>query len=138
MPDVLANSSEPGILDVVTQVAIEEERPNWRATLQVNYARSRFAALGRMSYFGGFASAQPGYCDTCREEYGAKTLFDAEVSYRIMPQLGLAFGARNIFDVYPDQASEQNSFRIYPWAAASPFGYNGRFMYARTEIQLGY
>jgi outer membrane receptor protein involved in Fe transport len=86
---------------------------------------------------GGFASAQPGYCDECREEYGAKTLVDAEVSYRFLPQLGLALGARNIFDVYPDQASEQNSLLIYPWAAASPFGYNGRNVYVRTEVLLG-
>jgi iron complex outermembrane receptor protein len=43
---------------------------------------------------------------------------------------------RNIFDIYPDKASEKNSFDIFPWAAASPFGYNGRFVYARTELQL--
>ena len=80
----------------------------------------RFGALARMSYFGGFASAQPGFCDECREEYPSKTLFDAEVSYRFAPQVGFAIGARNIFDVYPGLASEQNSFLIYPWAAASP------------------
>jgi iron complex outermembrane receptor protein len=137
LPAVLANSEEPGILDVVTEIAIQEERPDWRVMLQVNYVRSRFAALARGSYFGGFASAQPGYCDECREEYGAKTLFDAEVSYRFLPQLGIALGARNLFDVYPDQASEQNSFLIYPWAAASPFGYNGRNVYVRTEVLLG-
>ena len=137
LPPVLENSDEPGILDVVTTVAIEEERPNWRGTLTVNYSVSRFGALARMSYFGGFASAQPGFCDECREEYPSKTLFDAEVSYRFAPQVGFAIGARNIFDVYPGQASEQNSFLIYPWAAASPFGYNGRYVYVRTELLVG-
>jgi iron complex outermembrane recepter protein len=135
LPQVLqdAGSSEPGLLDVVTQVGIEEERPEWRTTLQGQYSRSRFSGLARVSYFGGFASAQPGFCDDCREEYGGKTLLDAEVAY----QLGLvnvALGARNIFDTYPDQASEINSFLIFPWAAASPFGYNGRFVYARTRV----
>ena len=137
LPPVLENSDEPGILDVVTTVAIEEERPNWRGTLAVNYSVSRFGALARMSYFGGFASAQPGFCDECREEYPSKTLFDAEVSYRFAPQVGFAIGARNIFDVYPGLASEQNSFLIYPWAAASPFGYNGRYVYVRTELLVG-
>jgi hypothetical protein len=37
----------------------------------------------------------------------------------------------------PDRASELNSFGIFPWAAASPFGYNGRLLYARTELLLG-
>jgi iron complex outermembrane receptor protein len=137
LPPILANSDEPGILDVVTTVAIQEERPAWRGTLTVTYARSRLNALVRGSYFDRFASAQPGYCDDCREEYAGKALFDAEVSYRFLPQLGVAIGARNIFDTYPGIASEQNSFLIYPWAAASPFGYNGRYVYARTEILLG-
>ena len=137
LPQVLqdAGSTEPGLLDVVTQVGIEEERPEWRATLQGQYSRGRFSGLARMSYFGGFASAQPGFCDDCREEYGAKTLFDAEVAYQFgLVNVGL--GARNIFDTYPDQASEINSFLIFPWAAASPFGYNGRFVYARTRVSF--
>jgi iron complex outermembrane receptor protein len=50
--------------------------------------------------------------------------------------VNLSLGVRNLFDTYPDQASEINSFLIFPWAAASPFGYNGRYVYARTEIQL--
>jgi iron complex outermembrane receptor protein len=138
LPQVLvdANSTEPGLLDVVTEVGIEEERPEWRATLAAQYSSGRFRSLVRGSYFGGFASAQPGFCDECREEYGAKGLVDVEVGYRLMTQLGLSLGVRNLFDTYPDRASETNSFGIFPWAAASPFGYNGRFVYARTELLL--
>ena len=97
------------------------------------------AALGRFSYFGGFASAQPGLCDDCREEYGGKGLVDAEVGWRF-GLANVALGVRNIFDTYPDQAdpvTQLNSFGIFPWAAASPFGYNGRQVYVRTEIQFG-
>lgn len=153
LPQVLvdAGSTEPGLLDSVTVIGIEDERPDWRATLQANYGVNRFSALGRFSYFGGFQSAQPGFCDLCREEYGGKGLFDAEIGYRFN-LVKLAVGARNIFDVYPDQPSSQvivdedgsraldynNNFGTFPWAAASPFGYNGRFVYARTEIQLAY
>ena len=135
LPQVLqdAGSTEPGLLDVVTEVGIEEERPEWRATVQGQYSRGRFSGLARASYFGGFASAQPGFCDECREEYGAKTLVDAEVAYQF-GIVNVALGARNLFDTYPDQASPTNSFDIFPWAAASPFGYNGRFVYARTRV----
>jgi iron complex outermembrane receptor protein len=137
LPQVLrdAGSTEAGLLDVVTRVSIEEERPDWRATLQANYGVGRFNVLGRTSYYGGFASAQPGFCDDCRETYGGKTLFDAELGYRFN-LVKLSLGMRNIFDTYPDQASVNNSFDVFPWAAASPFGYNGRFVYARTELQL--
>jgi hypothetical protein len=30
-----------------------------------------------------------------------------------------------------------NNFGLFPWAAASPFGYNGRYVYARMEALLG-
>ena len=61
---------------------------------------------------------------------------DAELGYQFN-QVNLSFGVRNLFDVYPDQASEMNSFDIFPWAAASPFGYNGRYLYTRAEMVLG-
>jgi len=125
------------ILDLVTQVGIEEERPDWRGTLQANYSIGRVHTLGRVSYYGGFASAQPSFTD--REEYGAKTLVDLEVGYRF-DQVNLSVGARNIFDTYPDQpkAEFNNNDNTFPWAAASPFGYNGRFLYTRAEMILGW
>jgi iron complex outermembrane receptor protein len=48
-----------------------------------------------------------------------------------------ALGARNLFDTYPDQNSLDNGYGIFPWAGASPFGYNGRFVYTRAEFVLG-
>jgi iron complex outermembrane receptor protein len=150
LPQVLidAGSTEPGLLDSVTAIGIQDERPDWRGTLQANYTLGRFTALGRYSYYGGFSSAQPGFCDLCRENYGGKSLFDAEVGYAFN-FVKLAVGMRNLFDTYPDQPSSNvdtglggtskefnDNFGTFPWAAASPFGYNGRYVYARTEIQL--
>ena len=152
LPQVLidAGSEEPGLLDSVTTIGIEDERPDWRGTLQANFTTGRLSALGRFSYFGGFSSAQPGFCDLCRDNYGGKGLADAEVGYRF-DFVKLSVGVRNIFDTYPDQPSStvvvddetgdmakdyNNNFGTFPWAAASPFGYNGRFVYARTEIQF--
>jgi iron complex outermembrane receptor protein len=151
LPDVLvaAGSTEPGLLDSVTAIGIQDERPDWRGTLQANYTYGRFTSLGRFSYYGGFSSAQPGFCDLCREDYGGKGLFDAELGYGF-DFVKLAVGVRNLFDTYPDRPSSQvivdefgdtsqnfnDNFGTFPWAAASPFGYNGRYVYARTEIQL--
>jgi iron complex outermembrane receptor protein len=87
----------------------------------------------------------------CRENYGGKGLVDAEVGYQF-DYFKLAVGARNLFDTYPDQPKSQafdptfggiskdfnDNFGTFPWAAASPFGYNGRFVYARTEVTLGW
>ncbi len=156
LPQVLidAHSTEPGLLDSVTAIGIEDERPDWRGTLQANLTLGRFSSLGRFSYFGGFSSAQPGFCDLCRDNYGGKGLADAEVAYQFN-LIKFAMGMRNLFNVYPDHPSSQvivddstdppttakdfnDNFGIFPWAAASPFGYNGRYVYARTEVQLAW
>ena len=150
VPQVLqGDPTEPGLLDSTGVIGIEDERPDWRGTVQANYTIGRFSSLGRFSYFGSFSSAQPGFCNLCRENYGGKGLFDAEVGYSFTG-IKLFIGARNLFDTYPDQPSSEvvdpdfgdtsrnfnTNFDTWPWAAASPFGYNGRYVYARTEIQL--
>jgi iron complex outermembrane receptor protein len=120
--------------------------------MTAQYSAGRLRGLARASYFGKFSSAQPGYCDRCRERFGAKTLFDAEVGYRLS-LVDLALGVRNILNTYPDQPSSttptdkddpssdpamlyNNNYGTFPWAAASPFGYNGRYVYVRASIPL--
>jgi iron complex outermembrane receptor protein len=152
LPTVLQNAGEVGLIDTVTWIGITEERPDWRGTLTGQYSVSRFRALARASYYGKFASAQPGYCDFCRENYGGKTLFDTEVGYRFSG-VDLSIGVRNLFDTYPDKPKSpalvdpldpsagtskdwNDNYGTFPWAAASPFGYNGRYIYTRASIPL--
>jgi iron complex outermembrane receptor protein len=137
LPAVLRNSTQSGLLDVVTQVGIEEERPDWRWTTTAQYSAGRFHALARGLYFGGFVSAKPGFCDACRETYGGKALVDVELGYGFN-EVDLSVGIRNLFDTYPDQPQHEfnNNFGTFPWAAASPFGYNGRYIYTRASIAL--
>ena len=153
LPQVLmdAGSTEPGLLDSVTAIGIQDERPDWRGTLQANYTVGRVSALGRFSYYGGFSSAQPGFCDLCRDNYGGKGLTDAELGYRFN-QIKLALGVRNLFDVYPDSPSSQvvvddagdtakdfnDNFGPSPGRRRRRSGTTGGFVYARTEIQLGW
>ncbi|HEU5261804.1 MAG TPA: TonB-dependent receptor, partial [Gemmatimonadales bacterium] len=137
LPAPLQGSGEAGLLDEVTRVGIEEERPDWRGTFTAQYSTGRFHSLARASYFGEFASSQPCFADGCRETYGGKGLFDAELGYRFN-QVDLSVGVRNLFDTYPDQPKDDfnNNFGTFPWAAASPFGYNGRYIYTRASIPL--
>jgi iron complex outermembrane recepter protein len=141
-----------GLLDTVTTLAIEQERPEVRSTVTAQYTRGALRGLLRGSYYSSFRSAQPGYCDLCGDSYGAKALVDAEVGYRL-GIVDIAIGARNLFDTYPDKprattlvvpgdptqgtAADWNSnFGTFPYAAASPFGYNGRNVYTRVSVRL--
>ena len=79
---------------------------------------------------------------------GSKWVTDLELRYRAFDRLELAIGADNIFDVYPDRspfgarpASEGggvypiNQYYL-PYSGFSPFGFNGRFIYARASVSF--
>ena len=138
LPSVLATSTdETGLLDEVTRVAIEKERPDWRGTLTADYGQSAWRGLARVSYFGTFSSAQPAFADGNTEHYPARTLLDLEAGYTIR-HVEWSVGSRNVFDTYPGKAQLElnNNDGTFPWAAASPFGYNGRFLYTRLSWAL--
>src|SRR5262249_14084806 len=133
LPSVLATSTqETGLLDEVTRVAIEKEHPDYRGTVTVESMRRSWRWLARVSYYGTSSSAQPAFTDGYTEHYPARTLADLETGYKLR-NVELSVGARNVFDTYPGKAQLDfnNNFGTFPWAAASPFGYNGRFLYTR-------
>ena len=137
LPPILqgTGTSFTGALDLLTTLAITEERPDWRGTLTANWSMGRFHTLGRASYYGSGRSAEFG--GVVGETFEAKTLFDAEVGYRFN-QVNISVGAKNLFDTYPSRLFDldNNNNFTFPWAITSPFGYNGRYLYVRTEMQL--
>lgn len=75
-----------------------------------------------------------------------KWITDLEVRYTLMERIDLAVGANNLFDVYPDRRPfgrrpdggvYPQNFQYIPYSAgASPFGFNGRFLYARIGVDF--
>jgi iron complex outermembrane receptor protein len=80
------------------------------------------------------------------QKLSAKWITDLELRYKLLKRVELAVGANNLFDVYPDRrpfgAREVGGF--YPAnfphipfsGAASPFGFNGRFIYGRIGVDF--
>ncbi len=115
-------------------LAITKERPAWRSAVTGLYKRGAWNGMARYSYYGKYTSALYSYSGSDVQNYRGKGLADAEFGFTPMPGFKLSLGARNIFDVYPDGMNEGNGFDIFPWPPASPFGYNGRFLYTRLEL----
>ena len=69
-----------------------------------------------------------------------------EVRYDIADRAQFALGANNIFDVYPDRrpvgpaatgtTPYPVNFYFLPYTGFSPFGFNGRYVYARVTLGL--
>ena len=135
LPDILQGTATiyTSALDIVTINAIEKNRPDRRSTFTTNYSVGRFHAMARASDFGSFVDGSLDGLET----FGAKMLLDGELGYRFQA-VNISIGARNLMNIYPDQVkvadNTNNGTFIYP--GASPFGYNGRFVYLRSEIVL--
>ncbi len=75
---------------------------------------------------------------------GAKWITDVELRYQLLERIDLAIGANNVFDVYPDRRPwgarpvggvYPQNFQYIPYSGGgSPFGFNGRFLYARIGV----
>lgn len=135
LPAILVGkgSSYTSALDIVTINAIEKNRPDRRSSLTGNYSQGRFHLMGRISDYGKFVDGSLDGLET----FGAKQLFDSEIGYR-WDAINVSIGARNLFNTYPDQVKvEANTNNgTFIWPGASPFGYNGRYIYVRSEILL--
>ena len=126
--ELIGKYDEGGLL------AMTKERPAWRSNVTAQFKRSAWNGLARYSYYGKYSSSLYSYSGTDVQNYRGKGLVDAEVGLAPMAGFRLSLGARNVFDVYPDKMNEGNGFDIFPWPPASPFGYNGRFLYTRLEL----
>ncbi|MCW1427826.1 TonB-dependent receptor plug domain-containing protein [Novosphingobium sp. JCM 18896] len=71
-----------------------------------------------------------------------KWITDLEARYTFMERFELAVGANNLFDVYPDRLPTGRrpdggfypvNQQYLPYSNFSPFGFNGRFLYARVS-----
>ena len=111
----------------------ENQLPSNRAVLTGDFEFGRFGATARASYYDGWEDLTFGELNS----FGSEILVDLEVRADITENIGVAVGAQNLFDNYPDD--EQNSVLRFLGATrpiSSPFGFNGGSWYARLKVDF--
>ncbi len=117
------------LFDRIEQRRIECGQPKDNLRAGGDWQRKAFGVNLDFSRYGEYCSFTLSPADD--QEYGAKWLTDVEASYRFGGYTA-AVGAQNLFDVFPDRNSTVNSFNgIQTFPSQSPFGMNGRSVYAR-------
>jgi iron complex outermembrane receptor protein len=110
----------------------EEGIPKTRSVFTYSHSKEELSALLRINYYGSFYNAQ--FNDVSLiEEVNSMVITDVEVSYGMTDSLVMSFGAKNIFNVFPDEYTEGRTSgflgAIYP--LNSPAGFNGGHYYLR-------
>jgi iron complex outermembrane receptor protein len=127
---------------------IEEAQPRDNFVGSANYDWRRLGVVLRSQRFGRVTNRQARLATNQPPDqtFGAKWVTDVSASYRALGRLTVALGADNVFDVYPDRQSDAGdvsrgyagnaNFGMNPYSGISPFGFNGRFIYARVTLGL--
>jgi iron complex outermembrane receptor protein len=117
-------------------VSIERGTPRVKITGQADWSLNQFGALLRATYYGSVTQPASSLVDYV--ETGKHVIVDIEGRVKLFDRATLAIGANNLFDVYPDRVPGTNVVNYNNGASAfpyySPFGFNGRYLYARVGI----
>lgn len=108
--------------------------PDTKVSAGVDWTLGRFGATARATYYASVT--QPG--STAANDFftGDKTIVDLSGRYQLTDRVGLAIGVDNVFDEYPDATPEAlNSNGVVAFPFYSPFGFNGRYGYARLSLK---
>jgi iron complex outermembrane receptor protein len=129
---------------------IEVGQPRNNLVLNGSWEVKDLTLTLRGQRFGEVTGRQALATGTARQvpdlELSAKFITDVSASYKVLRRATLTVGADNLFDVYPDRITDlgdvatgysgQGTFGVYRFSGLSPFGFNGRFLYARMAYSL--
>jgi iron complex outermembrane receptor protein len=141
------SSQQEALFGRVERARIEEGQPRTNLLLAANYDFRRFAAVLRTQRYGEVTSrtalTAAGVPSAPDQTFGAKFITDVSLSYRPVDRFTVTLGSDNVLDIYPDENSDRRNvsptasgnanFGIFPYNQFSPFGFNGRFIYARVS-----
>lgn len=114
---------------------LENNAPDTKANLTANWQGEAVSLMLRANYYGEVT--QPGTISATDITVKSATIFDAEVGYLITDDLQAKVGVNNLFDKYPESAvitdaPDVGQFDyILPYPNFSPYGFQGRYAYAK-------
>jgi iron complex outermembrane recepter protein len=125
------------------QGRIEQAQPRDNVLLSANYSRGPLGVVVRGQRFGEVTNIQPKLSSNQPPDqtFSAKWITDVSGSYHLLRRATFSVGADNVFDIYPDKQSDNGdvtrnyagnaNFGMNPYSGISPFGFNGRFFWAK-------
>lgn len=152
-------ASIPGIVlfGRVESLRFTEGQPRDKVVLSLDGDLGIVGLTARTTRYGKVTSpgsATPIATPTSLTDYGpddiflrAKWITDLELRIQPTDRISVAFGVDNVFDVYPDRSpfgprptaiggSYPANQQYIPFSIFSPFGFNGRYLYARAAFDF--
>jgi iron complex outermembrane receptor protein len=117
------------------RVVFEESLPKHNAAASATYGWDSFKLVGRARYYGEWTDSSGNTTGDIFQTFGAITFVDVMFGYDITPNVTIALGAENVFDEYPDEATNQaNRGLIY--SRNAPYDTDGGQYYLRLDTRF--
>ena len=140
----------------VEGIRFTEGQPRDKVVLSLDGDLGKFGLTARTTRYGKVTS--PGSASPLSGDpltaygpddifLGAKWITDLELRVKPTDRISFAIGADNVFDVYPDRSPfgprpaaiggvYPANQQYIPFSIFSPFGFNGRYLYARASVEF--
>jgi iron complex outermembrane recepter protein len=138
-PLLSALTPAPAFLPHYRTATLTDGQPKWKGTLIADWTLGSFGVTAQALYYGKLL--QPANTSVAAGDYtlSPKTLLNLEGRWTVAHGLQLAVGADNLLDTYPTTPPyvlngvtiSSNGVGAFP--EYSPFGFQGRFVYARVS-----
>ncbi len=117
-----------------TQRRVFEERlPQNNGTASLSYEIGGFSLLMRGRYYGAWTDVSGNATGELFQRFGGIALFDVAVAYRFDEHFTLRAGAENVFNTYPDEATNQ-AVRGLIYSRNAPYDTDGGQYYVRLGV----
>jgi iron complex outermembrane receptor protein len=150
-PGPLANI--PGLVLFGRQESLRlvKGQPRTKINLSGDFDRNWFGMTLRTTRYGKVLDAGGPASGVQDIHLAAKWITDMELRFKVMgDKFNLALGASNLFDIYPTNTPRGTavdpisgatvvlpaSRYVTPFSNFSPFGFNGRYLYARVGVNF--
>jgi iron complex outermembrane receptor protein len=134
IPSNIPIPNPPALFDRINVLTFEEGTPREKIVFSTDLSDGPVGGTLRFQYYSDvfqpFSNTNPAF-DVHTDD---NVLIDVEGRYKLFGELELAVGANNLFDNYPDPTPAfVNTNGALAFTNYSPFGFNGRFVYARLS-----
>jgi iron complex outermembrane receptor protein len=125
----------PDLFSRTNILAFEEGTPAHKYVLSADWeSRSGFGLLARVNIYGSVLHALND--PALDAETGERALLDMEARFKVGDQFTFAIGGANLTDTYSRMLpAARNTQGAIPFSSYTPFGNNGRYLYARAGVR---
>jgi iron complex outermembrane receptor protein len=114
-------------------LTFEQGTPGEKITGSIDWSLDTLAATARVTYYGDVNQPGTAVNGSADIHTGQHAITDFELRYQPKKGAQVALGVNNLFDVYPDRTiAANNTTGVVGFPYYSPFGFNGRYLYARV------